>query len=127
MVGRGSGLKGKALSTISPSEHLKLQATWSEVDVCMLIDYMEESQSKAGDHMSFQKGHFDDLLPQLPIQPNGHHKTSKNSSTIVSRLRLAYLAEKGVDIVTEAGQLVIDDLVEVCLSFSPDTIFLTIH
>ncbi|KAL4072337.1 hypothetical protein J3A83DRAFT_4372387 [Scleroderma citrinum] len=34
------------------------------------------------------------------------------ASTIVSRLRLAYLAEKGVDIVTEAGQLVIDDLVE---------------
>ncbi|KAL4066741.1 hypothetical protein V8B97DRAFT_1657683 [Scleroderma yunnanense] len=110
MVGRGSGLKGKAPSTISPSEHLKLQAMWSE----------------AGNHMSFQEGHFNDLLPQLPIQPNGHCKTSKNChdkweslkqeyyavSTIVSRSGLAYSAEKGADVVTEVGQLVIDDLVE---------------
>ncbi|KAL4078745.1 hypothetical protein V8B97DRAFT_1933149, partial [Scleroderma yunnanense] len=71
MVGRGSGLKGKAPSTISPSEHLKLQATWSELKQ----EYYAVS-------------------------------------TIVSGLGLAYSVEKGADIVTEVGQLVIDDLVE---------------
>ncbi|KAL4063288.1 hypothetical protein V8B97DRAFT_1843186, partial [Scleroderma yunnanense] len=127
----------------SPSKHLKFQAMWTEVDVCMLINYVEESQSKAGNCMSFQEGHFNDLLPQLPVQPNGHHKTSKNchdkwesmhlftlssyshhsyhtklkweyyaASTIASGLGPAYLAEKGANIVTEAGQLVMDDLVE---------------
>ncbi|KAL4080671.1 hypothetical protein J3A83DRAFT_4184667 [Scleroderma citrinum] len=80
---KGSGLKEKAPYTISPSKHLKFQAMWTEVDVCMLINYVEESQSKAG-----------------------------NSSTIASGLGPAYLAEKGANIVTEAGQLVMDDLVE---------------
>ncbi|KAI6016877.1 hypothetical protein BKA83DRAFT_44938, partial [Pisolithus microcarpus] len=77
---------------------------------------------KAGDRMAFQEGHFNDLLASLPIQPNGHHKTAKNchdkwekyyaASTIARGSGLAYLTERGTNVVTEAGQLVMDELIK---------------
>ncbi|KAI6117945.1 hypothetical protein F5141DRAFT_1061652 [Pisolithus sp. B1] len=76
--------------------------------------------------MVFQEGYFNDLLPQLPIQPNGHHKTAKNChdkweslkqeyymvSTIAGGSGLAYSAEKGANVMTEVGQLVMDELIK---------------
>ncbi|KAI6123209.1 hypothetical protein EDD16DRAFT_1518025 [Pisolithus croceorrhizus] len=141
MVGRASGSRG-APSIASSSEYLKLRATWTEPDVLALLDYVEENRFKAGDRMVFPEGHFNDLLPQLPIQPNGHRKTAKNchdkweslkreyyaASTIAGGSGLAYSAEKGANVVTEAGQLVMDELIEVRPGFLPGTIYnLTIH
>ncbi|KIK14213.1 hypothetical protein PISMIDRAFT_17465 [Pisolithus microcarpus 441] len=125
MVGRGSGSKGKAPST-SGYEPPKLRATWTDQDVLTLLDFVEERRSKAGDHMAFQEGHFNDLLPHLLVQPNGHCKTAKNchdkweslkrdyyaASAVAGGSGLAYSAEKGANVVTEAGQLVMDELVE---------------
>ncbi|KAI6013796.1 hypothetical protein BKA83DRAFT_4499822 [Pisolithus microcarpus] len=76
--------------------------------------------------MAFQEGHFNDLLASLPIQPNGHHKTAKNchnkweslkreyyaASTIARGLGLAYSTERGTNVVTEAGQLMMDELIK---------------
>ncbi|KAI6125198.1 hypothetical protein EV401DRAFT_1886078 [Pisolithus croceorrhizus] len=125
MVGRASGSRG-ALSIPSSSDYQKLRATWTEPDVLVLLDYVEENRFKAGDCMVFQEGYFNNLLPQLPIQPNGHHKTAKNchdkweslkweyyvASTIVGGLGLAYSVEKGANVMTEVGQLVMDELIK---------------
>ncbi|KAI6095590.1 hypothetical protein F5141DRAFT_1221674 [Pisolithus sp. B1] len=76
--------------------------------------------------MVFQEGYFNDLLPQLPIQPNGHHKTAKNchdkweslkqeyyaASTIAGGSGLAYSTEKGANVMTKVGQLVMNKLIE---------------
>ncbi|KIK14594.1 hypothetical protein PISMIDRAFT_48551, partial [Pisolithus microcarpus 441] len=99
---------------------------WTQVDVEMLLDYAEEIRYKAGDCMAFQEGHFNDLLASLPIQPNSHRKTTKNchnkweslkreyyvASTIARGSGLAYSTERGTNVVIEAGQLVMDELIE---------------
>ncbi|KIO03686.1 hypothetical protein M404DRAFT_145416 [Pisolithus tinctorius Marx 270] len=134
MEGRSSGSKGKAPSISSSSEpQLKLQAVWPHADVEMLLDFVEEFQPKAGDHMVFQLGHFNDLVSQLPVQANGCCKTAKNCHDKWESLKwdyyaalavargsgLTYSAAKGADVVTEVGQLVMDDVVMVCLGFFP--------
>ncbi|KAI6111362.1 hypothetical protein F5141DRAFT_1063656 [Pisolithus sp. B1] len=69
--------------------------------------------------MVLQEGHFNGLLPLLPCQANGHHKMAKNCydkwemSTIAGGSGLVYSVDKGSNIITEAGQLVMDKLVEV--------------
>ncbi|KAI6040059.1 hypothetical protein EDC04DRAFT_2602799 [Pisolithus marmoratus] len=104
MVGRGVAPKGKVPSMVSSSEHPQLHAMWTQADVKMPLDYVEENQPKAA------------------IQPNGHHKTAKNChnkwETIVGGSGLAYSSEKGANVVTEAGQLVMDELLEVYI-FQP--------
>ncbi|KAI6117933.1 hypothetical protein F5141DRAFT_1061645 [Pisolithus sp. B1] len=91
---------------------------WAQADIESLLDYVEDNQSKAGDHMALQEGHFNGLLPLLPYQANGHHKMAKNcydkweTSTIAGGLGLAYSADKGANIITKAGQLIMDKLVE---------------
>ncbi|KAI5986013.1 hypothetical protein EDC04DRAFT_2615222 [Pisolithus marmoratus] len=128
MGGRGVASKGKVPSMVSSSEHPQLCATWTQADIKTLLNYVEENQPKAGDHMAFQEGHFNDLLPLLAVQPNGHHKTAKNchdkweslkhkyyvASAIAGGSGLAYSSEKGANVVTEAGQLVMDELLETC-------------
>ncbi|KAI5990949.1 hypothetical protein EDD15DRAFT_2369324 [Pisolithus albus] len=125
MAGRASSAKGTP-SVSSASEHSKLRATWTEPDVLSLLDYVEDNRFKAGDRMVFPEGFFNDLLPRLPIQPNGHRKTAKNchdkweslkreyyaASAIAGGSGLAYSAEKGANVVTAAGQLVMEDLIE---------------
>ncbi|KAI5982913.1 hypothetical protein EDD15DRAFT_2376979 [Pisolithus albus] len=127
MVGSSSGSRGRAVSVISGTEQLRLRATWTQGDVEMLLDYVEDNRYKAGDRMVFQEGHFNALLPLLPDQANGHRKTAKNchdkweslkreyytASAMAGGSGLAYSAERGANIITEAGQLVMDDLVEV--------------
>ncbi|KIN94382.1 hypothetical protein M404DRAFT_35105 [Pisolithus tinctorius Marx 270] len=92
----------------------------------MLLNYVEENRFRAGDRMVLREGHFNDLLLRLPVQPNGHRKTAKNchdkweslkreyyaASAVAGGSGQAYSAGKGADVVTEAGQLVMDDLVE---------------
>ncbi|KAI5980346.1 hypothetical protein EDD15DRAFT_2383814 [Pisolithus albus] len=60
------------------TEQLRLRATWTQGDIEMLLDYVEDNRYKAGDRMVFQEGHFNALLPLLPDQANGHRKTAKN-------------------------------------------------
>ncbi|KAI6104279.1 hypothetical protein F5141DRAFT_1216808 [Pisolithus sp. B1] len=76
--------------------------------------------------MVFQEGHFNSLLPLLPEQANSHCKTAKNcydkweslkreyytASAIAGGSGLAYSVEKGTNTVTEAGQLVMEELIE---------------
>ncbi|KIN97224.1 hypothetical protein M404DRAFT_32563 [Pisolithus tinctorius Marx 270] len=92
----------------------------------MLLDFVEEIRPKAGDRMVFQVGHFNDLVSRLPVQANGYHKTAKSrydkweslkwdyyAALAVARgLGLTYSAARGADVVTEAGQLVMDDVIE---------------
>ncbi|KIK24679.1 hypothetical protein PISMIDRAFT_98172, partial [Pisolithus microcarpus 441] len=110
----------------SSEPQVKLRAAWTQADVKMLLDYAEEIRYKVGNRMAFQEGHFNDLLASLPIQPNGHRKTAKNchdkweslkreyyaASTIAGGSGLAYSTERGANVVTEAGQLVMDELIE---------------
>ncbi|KAI6094029.1 hypothetical protein F5141DRAFT_1071047 [Pisolithus sp. B1] len=79
---------------------------WAQADIELLLNYVEDNQSKAGDRMALQEGHFNGLFPLLPCQANGH------PSTIAGGLGLAYSADKGANIVTEVGQLVMDELVK---------------
>ncbi|KIK12907.1 hypothetical protein PISMIDRAFT_18381 [Pisolithus microcarpus 441] len=86
--------------------------------------------------MAFQEGHFNDLLPHLLVQPNGHRKTAKNchdkweslkqdyyaASAVAGGSGLVYSAEKGANVVTEAGQLIMDELVKVHSPSTPDMI-----
>ncbi|KIO03184.1 hypothetical protein M404DRAFT_27168 [Pisolithus tinctorius Marx 270] len=92
----------------------------------MLLDFVEEIRPKAGDRMVFQLGHFNNLVSQLPVQANGYHKTAKScydkweslkwdyyAALAVARgLGLACSAARGADVITEAGQLMMDDVVE---------------
>ncbi|KAI6013894.1 hypothetical protein EDC04DRAFT_2609129 [Pisolithus marmoratus] len=110
MGGRGVASKGKVPSMVSSSEHPQLCATWTQADIKTLLNYVEENQPKAA------------------VQPNGHHKTAKNchdkweslkhkyyvASAIAGGSGLAYSSEKGANVVTEAGQLVMDELLETC-------------
>ncbi|KAI6023681.1 hypothetical protein BKA83DRAFT_12169 [Pisolithus microcarpus] len=96
----------------SSEPQVKLRAAWTQADVEMLLDYAEEIQYKAGNRMAFQEGHFNDLLASLPIQPNGLKREYYVASTIAGGLGLAYLMERGANVVTEAGQLVMDELIE---------------
>ncbi|KAI6017014.1 hypothetical protein BKA83DRAFT_4497584 [Pisolithus microcarpus] len=68
----------------SSEPQVKLHAAWTQVDVEMLLDYAEEIRYKAGDCMAFQEG------------DQG----------------LAYSTERGTNVVIEAGQLVMDELIE---------------
>ncbi|KIN96866.1 hypothetical protein M404DRAFT_32822 [Pisolithus tinctorius Marx 270] len=92
----------------------------------MLLNFVEEIRPKAGDHMVFQLGNFNNLVSRLPVQANGYHKTMKScydkweslkwdyyAALAVARgSRLAYSAARGADVITEAGQLVMDDVVK---------------
>ena len=78
MEGGALGPKGNIAYKDSNPPFTKLRASWSDEDVNILLDYVEQNLARASDHLSFPTGHFNNLLPLLPSQPNGYFKTARN-------------------------------------------------
>ncbi|KAI6032271.1 hypothetical protein BKA83DRAFT_4122620 [Pisolithus microcarpus] len=89
----------------SSEPQVKLHAAWTQVDVEMLLDYAEEIRYKAGRLHGLSRSTYSLIHTKLK-------REYYVASTIARGSGLAYSTERGTNVVIEAGQLVMDELIE---------------